>query len=96
VPHLFGTGYGNVELRRVLLDVREVAGVLDVQVREVRNMLSHGELTNASADHRRRVAPAELLDLIERGIADDTLSRLCRVRLARLVATAPRAPGRAS
>jgi hypothetical protein len=59
-------------------------------------MLRRGELTNASADHRRRVAPAELLDLIERGIAGDTLSPLCRVRLARLVATAPRAGGRAS
>lgn len=96
MPHLFVTGYGNVELRRVLLDIREVAGVLNVEVREVRNMLRHDELTNASADYRRRVAPTELLDVIERGVAADTLSPLCRVRLARLVATAPRAGGRAS
>jgi len=33
VPHLFVTGYANFELRRVLLDLREVAGVLDVEVR---------------------------------------------------------------
>jgi len=90
VPHLFITGYGTVEVRRPLLGLHEVAAVLDTDIHQIRNMVRRGDLTNASADHRRWVDATELLDLIERGVGDDTLSPLCRVRLARLVATAPR------
>jgi hypothetical protein len=70
-----------------LLEPYEVAYILEVPIRAVRNMLRRGELRDVGVDRRRRIDPQQLADLLsDRPLALAALDAIAagRLRVARL------------
>lgn len=71
--------------RLMLLPV-EVAQILRVDEKDVRNMIRRGELQDVSSDGRRRLDPDEVIVLVEKRVAKGELSPHVFVELAALIA----------
>lgn len=75
-----------IEADRLMLLPAEVALVLRVDEKEVRNMIRRGELEDVSSDGRRRLDPNEVIDVVEKRVAKGELSPHVFVELAALIA----------
>lgn len=76
-----------VELKRLSLDVHDIAGVLDEPENEIRNMFRRGELSNVSHDRKRRADPAQVADILEQRIDVGALPHTAASKFARLLRT---------
>jgi Helix-turn-helix domain len=75
-----------IEADRLMLLPAEVALVLRVDEKDVRNMIRRGELRDVSSDGRRRLDPNEVIDVVEKRVAKGELSPHVFVELAALIA----------
>jgi excisionase family DNA binding protein len=71
-----------IEAKRLMLSPAEVARVLRVEERDVRNMIRRGELQDVSSDSKRRLDPNEVVALVEQRVGDGELGRHVYVELA--------------
>lgn len=70
---------------RLMLLPLEVAPILRIDEKDVRNMIRRGELQDVSSDGRRRLDPDEVIVLIEKRVAQGELSPHVFVELAALI-----------
>jgi hypothetical protein len=75
-----------IDAARLMLLPAEVAQILRVDERDVRNMIRRGELQDVSSDGRRRLDPDEVIVLVEKRVAKGELSPHVFVELAALIA----------
>lgn len=75
-----------IDAARLMLLPAEVAQILRVDERDVRNMIRCGELQDVSSDGRRRLDPDEVIVLVEKRVAKGELSPHVFVELAALIA----------
>jgi Helix-turn-helix domain len=73
-----------IDADRLMLLPSEVALVLRVNEKDVRNMIRRGELQDVSSDGRRRLDPNEVIDVVEKRVAEGELSPHVFVELAAL------------
>jgi hypothetical protein len=75
-----------IDAARLMLLPFEVAQILRVDEKDVRNMIRRGELQDVSSDGRRRLDPDEVIVVVERRVAKGELSPHVFVELAALIA----------
>jgi hypothetical protein len=75
-----------IDAARLMLLPVEVAQILRVDEKDVRNMIRRGELQDVSSDGRRRLDPDEVIVLVEKRVAKGELSPHVFVELAALIA----------
>jgi hypothetical protein len=75
-----------IDAARLMLLPLEVAQILRVDERDVRNMIRRGELQDVSSDGRRRLDPDEVIVLVEKRVAEGELGPHVFVELAALIA----------
>ncbi len=75
-----------IEADRLMLLPAEVARVLRVEEKDVRNMIRRGELRDVSSDGRRRLDPDEVIVIVEKRVAEGELAPHVFVELAALIA----------
>lgn len=75
-----------VDAARLMLSPAEVAQVLRVDERDVRNMIRRNELQDVSSDGRRRLDPDEVIVVVEKRVAEGKLGPHVFVELAALIA----------
>lgn len=75
-----------IDAARLMLLPVEVAQILRVDEKDVRNMIRRGELQDVSSDGRRRLDPDEVIVLVEKRVAEGELSPHVFVELAALIA----------
>jgi excisionase family DNA binding protein len=71
-----------IRAARLMLSPAEVARVLRVEEKDVRNMIRRGELRDVSSDSKRRLDPNEVIALVEQRVGDGELGRHVYVELA--------------
>jgi hypothetical protein len=75
-----------IDAARLMLLPVEVAQILRVDEKDVRNMIRRGELQDVSSDGRRRLDPDEVIVVVEKRVAKGELSPHIFVELAALIA----------
>lgn len=75
-----------IDATRLMLSPAEVAQVLRIDEKDVRNMIRRGEFQDVSSDSRRRLDPNEVIDVVEKRVAEGQLSPHVFVELAALIA----------
>jgi hypothetical protein len=75
-----------IDAARLMLLPVEVAQILRVDEKDVRNMIRRGELKDVSSDGRRRLDPDEVTVVVEKRVAKGELSPHVFVELAALIA----------
>lgn len=85
MPRRLPVGEQTVIVKRLTLDVHEVAPILRCTVNDVRNMVRRGELSNVSSDRWRRLDPEQVVRIVEAKVAMGELPHLALVELARLI-----------
>jgi Helix-turn-helix domain len=85
MPHVTIDGV-TIDAARLMLLPVEVAKILRVDEKDVRNMIRRGELQDVSSDGRRRLDPDEVIVVVERRVAKGELSPHVFVELAALIA----------
>jgi hypothetical protein len=74
-----------IDAARLMLSPVEVAQVLRVDERDVRNMIRRDELQDVSSDGRRRLDPNEVIVVVEKRVAEGDLGPHVFVELAALI-----------
>jgi hypothetical protein len=75
-----------IDADRLMLLPLEVAQILRVDEKDVRNMIRRGEFQDVSSDGRRRLDPDEVIVLVEKRVAEGELGPHVFVELAALIA----------
>ncbi len=75
-----------IDAARLMLLPVEVAQILRVDEKDVRNMIRRGEFQDVSSDGRRRLDPDEVIVVVEKRVAKGELSPHVFVALAALIA----------
>jgi len=74
-----------IDAARLMLSPVEVAQVLRVDERDVRNMIRRDELQDVSSDGRRRLDPNKVIVVVEKRVAEGDLGPHVFVELAALI-----------
>ena len=75
-----------IQTLNLLLLPLEVAQIMRIEEREVRNMIRRGELQDVSSGSRRRLDPNEVIIVVEERVATGELSPHVFIELAALIA----------
>lgn len=75
-----------IDADRLMLLPLDVAQIMRIEEREVRNMIRRGELQDVSSDSRRRLDPNEVIVVVEERVATGELSPHVFIELAALIA----------
>ncbi len=75
-----------IDADRLMLLPLDVAQIMRIEEREVRNMIRRGELQDVSSDGRRRLDPNEVIVVVEERVATGELGPHVFVELAALIA----------